>query len=89
MIEKALQGSPRYHFWLLGLLVLNSIAAIMFTIQLREGLTVAAMSQDVPWGFYIARLTFLVGVATEPVSVLINPGIFRHDSGQVRQIVSN
>ena len=71
MIEKALRGSPRYHLWLLGLLVLSSLAAIMFTIQLREGLTVTAMSQDVPWGFYIAQLTFLVGVAASAVMVVL------------------
>jgi len=71
MIEKALRGSPRYHLWLLGLLALSSLAAIMFTIQLREGLTVTAMSQDVPWGFYIAQLTFLVGVAASAVMVVL------------------
>ena len=77
MIEKALRGSPRYHLWLLGLLALSSFAAIMFTIQLREGLTVTAMSQDVPWGFYIAQLTFLVGVAASAVMVVLP--YYRHD----------
>jgi len=71
MIERAFRGSPRYHLWLLFLLTLSSLAVFLFTLQLREGLTITAMSQDVPWGFYIAQLTFLVGVAASAVMVVL------------------
>jgi len=71
MIEKAFRGSARYHIWLLSLLSLSALAVFLFTLQLREGLTITAMSQDVPWGFYIAQLTFLVGVAASAVMVVL------------------
>ena len=71
MIDRAFRGSPRYHLWLLLLLSLSSLALFLFTRQLREGLTITAMSQDVPWGFYIAQLTFLVGVAASAVMVVL------------------
>ena len=71
MIEKAFQGSRQYHLWLVALLSLSGLAVLLFTLQLREGLTVTAMSQDVPWGFYIAQLTFLVGVAASAVMVVL------------------
>jgi molybdopterin-containing oxidoreductase family membrane subunit len=71
MIERAFRGSPRYHLWLLTLLALSSVALFLFTLQLRRGLTITAMSQDLPWGFYIAQLTFLVGVAASAVMVVL------------------
>ncbi|MBT8397276.1 MAG: polysulfide reductase NrfD [Gemmatimonadetes bacterium] len=71
MIERAIRGSPRYHLWLLFLLSLSSLALFLFSRQLREGLTITAMSQNVPWGFYIAQLTFLVGVAASAVMVVL------------------
>jgi molybdopterin-containing oxidoreductase family membrane subunit len=71
MIEKALKGSPRYHAWLLLLLAGSSLTLVLFIRQLQEGLTITAMSQDMPWGFYIAQLTFLVGVAASAVMVVL------------------
>jgi len=71
MIERAFQGSHRYHLWLLALVALSAMAVFLFTRQLKEGLTITAMSQDVPWGFYIAQLTFLVGVAASAVMVVL------------------
>ncbi len=71
MIERALVGSRRFHLWLLGLFVLTLPAPLLFGVQLREGLTVTAMSQEMPWGFYIAQLTFLVGVAASAVMVVL------------------
>jgi molybdopterin-containing oxidoreductase family membrane subunit len=50
---------------------LSAIAVILFTAQLNNGLTITAMSQDMPWGFYIAQLTFLVGVAASAVMVVL------------------
>jgi len=71
MIDRAFRGPPRYHVWLLFLLSLCALAVFLFTRQLKEGLTITAMSQDVPWGFYIAQLTFLVGVAASAVMVVL------------------
>jgi len=71
MLELALRGTPRYWLWLFTLMILIGGAVAMFILQLNSGLTVTAMARDMPWGFYIAQLTFLVGVAASAVVVVL------------------
>jgi molybdopterin-containing oxidoreductase family membrane subunit len=71
MLELALRGNLRYWLWLLTLILLVGGAVAMFFLQLDSGLTVTAMARDMPWGFYIAQLTFLVGVAASAVVVVL------------------
>ena len=64
MIEKALSGSKT----LLGLgqpccCSSSASASPRAVYQYFSGLGVTGLSRDVPWGFYIAQFTFLVGVA--------------------------
>jgi Ni/Fe-hydrogenase subunit HybB-like protein len=71
MLEKALTGSRRY--WML-LAALACVAAVGFATYLRQlslGLGITGLSRDVPWGLYIAQLTFLVGVAASAVMVVL------------------
>ena len=71
MFEKALYGGRRY--WaLLGLLgTVAAIGALAYVYQFREGLAITGLSRDVPWGFYIAQLTFMVGIAASAVMVVL------------------
>jgi molybdopterin-containing oxidoreductase family membrane subunit len=71
MLELALRGGHRYWIWVFTLITLTCGALTMFVLQMTEGLTVTAMSRDMPWGFYIAQLTFLVGVAASAVVVVL------------------
>jgi molybdopterin-containing oxidoreductase family membrane subunit len=71
MLELALHGSRRYWLWILSLTILASGAFAMFVLQMTEGLTITAMARNMPWGFYIAQLTFLVGVAASAVVVVL------------------
>jgi molybdopterin-containing oxidoreductase family membrane subunit len=71
MLEMAVRGGVRYWLWVLFLLALTGGAAAMFILQYTQGLTVTNMSRDIPWGFYIAQLTFLVGVAASAVVVVL------------------
>src|SRR5512142_2150411 len=71
MLEKALAGSRRW--WTL-LAVLAALVAVGFATYLRQlalGLGITGLSRDVPWGLYIAQLTFLVGVAASAVMVVL------------------
>jgi Ni/Fe-hydrogenase subunit HybB-like protein len=71
MIERAIRGSRRYHAWLALLCLLSSLALVLFIAQYELGLGITAMGRDVTWGFYIAQLTFLVGVAASAVMVVL------------------
>jgi molybdopterin-containing oxidoreductase family membrane subunit len=71
MFEKVFQGSTRYWAWLALLGAVMAIAAIAYAHQLQSGLGITGMGRDVTWGFYIAQLTFLVGVAASAVMVVL------------------
>ncbi|HEY6002455.1 MAG TPA: NrfD/PsrC family molybdoenzyme membrane anchor subunit [Anaeromyxobacter sp.] len=71
MLEKALTGSRGY--WTL-LAVLGALVVVGFAnylTQFAHGLGITGLSRDVPWGLYIAQLTFLVGVAASAVMVVL------------------
>ena len=67
----AVTGSRRYHAWLLALLCISVIGIYYYLYQLRYGLIVTGMRDQVVWGSYIANFTFLVGVAAAAVMIVI------------------
>jgi molybdopterin-containing oxidoreductase family membrane subunit len=77
MLEKALQGNSRYWGWLGFLVLVIAVCGGFWIFQLQKGLTITGMSRDVSWGFYIAQLTYLVGVAASGVMVVL-PYYFHH-----------
>ncbi len=50
-----------------------------YLYQLREGLVVSNMTNQVSWGFYIANFTFLVGVAAAAVMLVMPAYIFNRN----------
>jgi len=71
MLEKALVGSKKYYAWLTALLIFIGVGFLCYIYQLYAGLGITGMSRDVSWGFYIAQLTFLVGVAASAVMLVL------------------
>ncbi len=71
MLEKAFKGSARYWAWIIFLLIVIGAAIATYAEQYQEGLTITGLSRDVPWGFYIAQFTFMVGVAASAVMVVL------------------
>jgi Ni/Fe-hydrogenase subunit HybB-like protein len=71
MLELALTGGKRYWGWISLLTVIVIIGIIHYMRQLEVGLAVTGLSRDVSWGFYIAQLTFLVGVAASAVMLVL------------------
>jgi molybdopterin-containing oxidoreductase family membrane subunit len=71
MIENALRGSKRYWTWVFFLLAVIFVGFLFYLRQFHEGLGITGLSRDVTWGFYIAQLTFLVGVAASAVMVVL------------------
>jgi molybdopterin-containing oxidoreductase family membrane subunit len=71
MLERVLRGGRQY-WTLVGILMFIALVGLFaFWKQFNEGLTTTGLSRDVPWGFYIAQLTFMVGVAASAVMVVL------------------
>jgi Ni/Fe-hydrogenase subunit HybB-like protein len=66
-----LKGPPIYYVWMLSLLIVVAVGGVAYLSQLREGLGVTAMTNQVSWGLYISNFTFLVGVAAAAVLLII------------------
>jgi len=66
-----LKGPPIYYAWMLFLLAVVAVGGIAYLSQLKGGLGVTAMTNQVSWGLYISNFTFLVGVAAAAVLLII------------------
>jgi molybdopterin-containing oxidoreductase family membrane subunit len=71
MLEHALKGSKKYWGWIFSLSIIIVIGVFFYLKQYSFGLGITGLSRDVSWGFYIAQLTFLVGVAASGVMVVL------------------
>jgi len=71
-------GDWRYHAWMLALTVLALLGLNAYCQQLVHGLAVTGMSDQVSWGLYIANFTFLVGMASSAVMLVIPVYIYRN-----------
>lgn len=74
--REMLRGSRAYWIWLGILAALFALGALNYFGQLRDGLVVTGMSDQVSWGFYIANFAFLVGIAAAAVLLVIPAYIF-------------
>lgn len=70
-------GNRYYWLWVLSLLVLLVVGVHAYVYQVRHGLVVTAMRDQVSWGFYIGNFTFLVGVAAAAVVLVIPAYVYR------------
>ncbi len=71
MLELAIKGTKKYYGWLTVLIAVIGAGFLVYLWQLNVGLGITGLSRDVSWGFYIAQLTFLVGVAAGGVMVVL------------------
>ena len=71
MLELALKGTKKYWGWIFFLSAIILVGVYFYVRQFDYGLGVTGLSRDVTWGFYIAQLTFLVGVAASGVMVVL------------------
>lgn len=71
MLELAIKGNKKYWGLLAVLAAGIGIGFLFYMWQLKAGLAITGMSRDVSWGFYIAQLTYLVGVAAGGVMVVL------------------
>jgi len=69
-------GNRYYYAWVGFLLLLILAGAFAYSGQLRDGLVVSRMRDQVSWGFYIGNFTFLVGVAAAAIMLVIPAYIY-------------
>ena len=84
-VRAMLRGGKLYWAWLGGLALVFGIGLLAYAGQLRDGLVVTGMSDQVSWGFYIANFAFLVGIAAAAVLLVIPAYIFHR--ADVKQVV--
>jgi molybdopterin-containing oxidoreductase family membrane subunit len=77
-LAESVRGGRKYHFWLVLQALTITVGVVAYIHQLRNGLIVTGMSDQVSWGVYIANFTFLVGVAAAAVMVVIPAYVFHH-----------
>src|SRR5215831_11293113 len=84
-LKLILRGNRAYWTWLafLGALIVSGVLA--YSGQVRVGLGLTAMRDQVSWGFYIGNFTFLVGVAAAAVVLVIPAYIYNWKP--IREIV--
>jgi Ni/Fe-hydrogenase subunit HybB-like protein len=84
-VRVALTGNRVYWAWVGALLVLIVSGVAAYADQLRTGLLVTAMRDQVSWGFYIGNFTFMVGVAAAAVVLVIPAYVYQWKP--IREIV--
>ncbi len=84
-VRAMLRGGRLYWTWLGGLALVFAIGVLSYIGQLRDGLVVTGMSDQVSWGFYIANFAFLVGIAAAAVLLVIPAYLFHR--ADVKQVV--
>jgi molybdopterin-containing oxidoreductase family membrane subunit len=65
------KGTSAYYSWMAFLALIMCVGLVAYLLQLRDGLVVTHMRNQVGWGFYISNFTFLVGVAAAAVLLVI------------------
>ena len=84
-LKLILRGNRAYWMWLAFLGALIVSGALAYSGQVRFGLGLTAMRDQVSWGFYIGNFTFLVGVAAAAVVLVIPAYIYNWKP--IREIV--
>jgi molybdopterin-containing oxidoreductase family membrane subunit len=77
-----LRGGARWWAWLGLLGALCAAGVACYGIQLRDGLVVTGMSDQVSWGFYIANFAFLVGIAAAAVLLVVPAYVFHREDAK-------
>ncbi len=71
LLEVTFKGGKAFYLWMSLLTLLLLIGLATYIHQLREGLIITNMRDQVSWGFYVSNFTFLVGIAAAAVLLII------------------
>ena len=85
VLRELWRGPLIYWLWIFLLWAIIALGGWSYIGQLKNGLVVTNMSNQVSWGFYISNFTFLVGVAAAAVMLVIPAYIFNRKD--IRDVV--
>lgn len=71
IINVIFKGGWVFYIWMVFLTILIAIGAATYISQIKYGLIMTNMRDQVSWGFYISNFTFLVGIAAAAVLLII------------------
>jgi len=71
------KGSRGYYLWLAFLFAWIALGVFAYTHQLGVGLVATNMTDQIPWGAYIANFTYLVGMAAAAVMLVIPAYVYQ------------
>ncbi|HSA60485.1 MAG TPA: NrfD/PsrC family molybdoenzyme membrane anchor subunit [bacterium] len=77
MVAQALKGSALYWIWLVVLTAIVIMGGFAYAEQVKHGLIVSNLSDQVAWGAYIANFTYIVGVAASAILLMIPAYFYR------------
>lgn len=77
VFREVVRGPRLYYAWLAFLGVITLIGLIGYIHQLRNGLIVTNMTDQVSWGAYIANFTYIVGLAAAAVMLVIPAYVYK------------
>ena len=82
VVRQLFRGNKLYWTWMGSLAVIVVLGAMFYVGQLREGMIITGLSDQVSWGAYIANFTYLVGVAAAAVMLVIPAYIFQREDAK-------
>jgi molybdopterin-containing oxidoreductase family membrane subunit len=85
VLELAIKENRYYWMWLAFLLIIIAAGFVAYMAQFNIELAATGLSRDVSWGFYIAQLMFLVGVAASAVMVVLPYYLHDYNEKQFRK----
>ncbi len=77
-IRAGFSGGLFFWAWLLFLSFFIVLWGYGEYVQLRDGMIVTGLNDQVSWGFYLANFVFMVGVAAAAVTVVFPAYIYKH-----------
>jgi Ni/Fe-hydrogenase subunit HybB-like protein len=82
--QRLIKGPPIYYSWLAFLLLIIGAGIYGYTFQLKQGLNITGMTDQVSWGLYISNFTYLVGIAAAAVLLIIPAYVYNF--GPIKEI---
>jgi Ni/Fe-hydrogenase subunit HybB-like protein len=76
-LAAVVHGSGAYYRWLAFLGAWMALGGAAAAWQFANGLGVSSLTDQVPWGVYIANFSFLVGLAAASVMVVVPAYVYR------------